>query len=115
MSIGRRSVEEGLIFHSDRGSQYVANAYRKLLSYNGILHSKPEDNCYDNACAESFFSSLKKDLIYGNKFKTREEAKRAIIDYIEGFYNSKRLHSKLGYKWPRDFINEYYGNEKKVA
>jgi putative transposase len=72
-------------------------------------------NCYDNACAESFFSTLKKDVIYGTRFKTKKEARKAIINYIEGFYNSRRLHSSLGYKSPREYINDYYKNEKKVA
>lgn len=60
--------------------------------------------CYDNACAESFFASLKKDMIYGRKFKTRAEAKSTIVEYIELFYNSRRLHSTLGYKSPKDLI-----------
>jgi putative transposase len=72
-------------------------------------------NCYDNACAESFFSILKKDVIYGTRFKTKKEARKAIINYIEGFYNSGRLHSSLGYKSSREYINDYYKNEKKVA
>jgi len=116
MAIGRRAPDAGLIFHSDRGSQYAANAYRKLLEDNGIVQSMSrKGNCYDNACAESFFSSLKKDVIYGSRFKTRKEARKAIINYIECFYNSRRLHSTLGYKSPREYINDYYRNEKKVA
>jgi putative transposase len=116
MAIGRRAPEEGLIFHSDRGSQYAANAYKELLKKYGIRQSMSrKGNCYDNACAESFFSSLKKDAIYGTRFRTREEAKKAIIDYIEGFYNSRRLHSSLGYKSPREYINDYYRNEKEAA
>ena len=116
MAIGRRAPEEGLIFHSDRGSQYAANAYRYLLKNNGILQSMSrKGNCFDNACAESFFSSLKKDVIYGNRFRTRSEARRVIINYIEGFYNSRRLHSSLGYKSPREYINDYYRSKKKAA
>jgi putative transposase len=116
MAIGRRVPEEGLIFHSDRGSQYAANAYKQLLKDNGIIQSMSrKGNCFDNACAESFFSSLKKDVIYGNRFRTRSEARRVIINYIEGFYNSRRLHSSLGYKSPREYINDYYRIKKKAA
>jgi putative transposase len=116
MAIGRRAPKEGLIFHSDRGSQYAANVYRELLKKYGIRQSKSrKGNCYDNACAESFFSILKKDVIYGTRFKTKKEARKAIINYIEGFYNSGRLHSSLGYKSSREYINDYYKNEKKVA
>lgn len=71
--------------------------------------------CYDNACAESFFSSLKKDMLYGRKFKTRAEAKSAIVEYIELFYNSRRLHSTLGYKSAREFKKNYYNSTNEVA
>jgi putative transposase len=64
-------------------------------------------NCYDNSCMESFFSTLKKDIIYGRKFKTREEAKLLIIEYIENFYNSRRLHSRLRNKSPLEYGREY--------
>ena len=74
MAIGRRAPKEGLIFHSDRGSQYASNAYRELLKKYGIRQSMSrKGNCYDNACAESFFSTLKKDVIYGIRFKTKKE------------------------------------------
>lgn len=71
--------------------------------------------CYDNACAESFFSSLKKDMLYGRKFKTRSEAKSVIVEYIELFYNSRRLYSTLGYKSPKDFKKEYYVSINEAA
>lgn len=79
-----------LIFHSDRGVQYASYDYQDLLRKNEITQSMSrKGNCYDNACGESFFASLKKDIIYGRKFKTIAEAKLEIIDYIESFYNSK--------------------------
>ena len=71
--------------------------------------------CYDNACAESFFSSLKKDKLYGRKFKTRNEARIATVEYIELFYNSKRLHSTLGYKSPKEYKRDYYKDLKATA
>ena len=116
MAIGRRAPKEGLIFHSERGSQYAANAHRELLKKYGIRQSMSrKGNCYDNACAESFFSSLKKDVIYGIRFKTRGEARKAIINYIEDFYNSRRLHSSLGYKSPREYINDYYKKHSEIT
>ena len=72
-----------------------------------------KENCYDNACGESFFASFKKDIVLGRKFKTIREAKLEIVDYIESFYNCKRLHSSIGYKPPREYIQEYF--EKKSA
>ncbi|MBX7281197.1 IS3 family transposase [Clostridium chauvoei] len=71
--------------------------------------------CYDNACAELFFLSLKKHFLYGRKFKTRAESKQAIVEYIELFYNAKRLHSTLGYKSPREYRKNYYNNLNKAA
>ncbi len=65
-------------------------------------------DCFDNACAESFFSTLKKELIHGRKFRTRAEAKLAVIDYIETWYNSRRLHSTLDYMSPNEYEREYY-------
>ena len=73
-----------------------------------------KENCYDNACMESFFSTLKKDIIYGNKFKTREEAKLVIIEYIETFYNCHRLHSTLGNMSPMEYERQY-SYQKEVA
>lgn len=107
---------EGFIFHSDRGVQYASYDYRDLLRENGCIQSMSAKGCcYDNACAESFFSSLKKDFLYGRKFKTRAEARQAVVEYIELFYNSKRLHSTLGYKSPREYRKCYYNNLKESA
>jgi putative transposase len=95
---------KGVIHHSDRGSQYAANGYRKLLSKNGFKQSMSrKGNCYDNACMESFFGTLNTELIYLTRFKTRDEAKQAIFDYVEFYYNRVRLHSALGYKSPFEF------------
>jgi putative transposase len=107
---------EGFIFHSDRGVQYASYDYQDILRESGCRQSMSAKGCcYDNACAESFFSSLKKDIIYGRKFKTRAEAKLAIVEYIELFYNSKRLHSTLGYVSPKELKKEYYKNKVKAA
>ena len=103
-AIGRTKPQRGLIFHSDRGVQYAAYAYQDVLRDNEIRQSMSrKGNCYDNACMESFFATLKKDAIYRYKFKTRAEAKTKIIEYIETFYNSYRMHSALGYQSPKDF------------
>lgn len=71
--------------------------------------------CYDNACAETFFASLKKDKLYGRKFKTRADARRAVVEYIELFYNSRRLHSTLEYRSPKEFKSEHYLGLKSPA
>ncbi len=103
-AIGRSKPARGLIHHSDRGVQYASNEYKNVLKNNGITQSMSRrGNCYDNACMESFFGTLKTELIYLTRFKTRAEAQLAIFEYIEAFYNRIRLHSKLGYRSPVDF------------
>lgn len=93
-----------LIHHSDRGSQYASDEFQKLLREHGVQCSMSgKGNCYDNAVAESFFGTLKKELVYFEDYKTRDEAKRSIFEYIEIFYNRKRRHSSLGYKSPVEF------------
>lgn len=115
-AILKDNPEEGFIFHSDRGVQYASYDYQDLLRESGCKQSMSAKGCcYDNACAESFFSSLKKDMLYGRKFKTRSEAKSVIVEYIELFYNSRRLHSTLGYKSPKDFKKEYYVSINEAA
>ena len=112
-AVGRENPEEGLIFHSDRGSQYAAYAYQDVLHKYHIRQSMSrKGDCYDNACMESFFSTLKKDIIYGRRFKTREEAKLVIIEYIETFYNCHRLHSTLGNMSPMEYERQYYYQEE---
>ena len=103
-AICRRSPQQGLICHSDRGSQYASREYQELLSSKGFLCSMSgKGNCYDNACMESFFHTMKTELVYFEKFNTRSEAKSKIFEYIEVFYNRQRRHSYLGYRSPVDF------------
>jgi transposase InsO family protein len=103
-AIGRTNPPTGVIHHSDRGAQYASKAYQQLLASHGFLPSMSrKGNCYDNACMESFFGTLKKELIYPSRYRTRDEARLSIFEYIEIFYNRIRLHSKLGYKSPEDY------------
>lgn len=104
-----RRPEEGLIFHSDRGSQYASFRVRNMLQENNILQSMSSTgNCYDNAVIESFFSTLKKELVYHERYQTREEANLSLFNYIEVFYNRFRRHSTLGYLSPENFENLNY-------
>ena len=104
MALWRRHRPTGVIVHSDRGSQYCSGAYQQLISEHGLRCSmSAKGNCYDNACAESFISTLKNELIHHVQFKTREEARTAIFEYIEVFYNRQRLHQTLGYLSPAEF------------
>ena len=101
MAIGREQPGAGLIHHSDRGSQYASKAFRDLLAEQQMTCSMSrKGNCYDNASMESFWGTLKQELVYQKEFATREEARRAIFEYIEVFYNRKRRHSSLGYLSP---------------
>lgn len=105
--LNQRPDGANLMTHSDRGSQYAAKEMRKRLKLLGITASMSRKaNCYDNAYAESFFHTLKVELIHRNKFKTRGEAKLAIFNFIEGWYNQHRLHSSLGYKSPVRYEQE---------
>lgn len=105
MALGRQTVNEGeLIAHSDRGSQYASDAYTSKLRDEGIVASMSrKGNCYDNAHVESFFHSLKTELVYRKNFKTREEAKQAIFEWIETWYNRERRHSALEYLTPTEY------------
>ena len=104
MAINRRRPQPGLIVHSDRGTQFASAAYRQVLTEHGLLASMSrKGNCYDNAFIESFWSSLKYEVVYHQRFATRAEARNAIFDYIEVFYNRSRLHSSLGYVSPISF------------
>jgi putative transposase len=104
MAVQQRWPEEGLLAHSDRGSQYASEHYRRLLARNGIECSMSRRaNCWDNAPIESFFASLKKELVHDADFATRAEARGAIFEYIEVFYNTKRRHSSLGYVSPAEY------------
>ena len=104
MALGRRLPSAGLVHHSDRGSQYASHAYRNLLADHEIICSMSgKGDCLDNAVAERFFGSLKREWTSHCNYATRQEAKDDIIDYIEMFYNSRRKHSYLGYVSPNDY------------
>lgn len=105
MALRRQDVERGqLIAHSDRGSQYASEKLREKMNLCGIIASMSrKGNCWDNAHCESFFHSLKTELVYRTTFKTREEAKQAIFEWIECWYNSERRHSALGYMAPNEY------------
>jgi putative transposase len=104
MATKTRSPSEGLIHHSDRGVQYCCGAYRAELESWGMTASMSRvGDCYDNAPKESFWATLKKELMSDREFATREEARAAIFEYIEVFYNRQRIHSSLGYVSPEQF------------
>ena len=104
MAIRARRPGPGLIMHTDRGSQYASHKFRRLLKTNRILSSMSrKGDPWDNAVAESFFKSLKMERTYWRHYRTREEARRDIFQYIEVFYNRQRLHSTLGYRSPMQF------------
>jgi putative transposase len=104
MAVQRRLPGEGLLSHSDRGSQYASEHYQRLLARHGITCSMSRKaDCWDNAPMESFFASLKKELVHGADFATRAEARAAIFEYIEVFYNNQRRHSSLGYVSPAEY------------
>lgn len=104
MAYRHRKPGQGLIHHADRGCQYASQDYQSLLASYGMQSSMSrKGDCWDNAPMESFFATLKKELVHGFKFRTREEARRMIFEYIEVFYNRQRLHSSLGYVSPATF------------
>ena len=108
MAVARRVPGEGLLAHSDRGSQYASGHYQQLLAKHGIAYSMSGvGQCWDNAPMESFFASLKKELTHHEDYQTRAEAKASIFEYIEVFYNHKRRHSSLGYVCPSEFEREH--------
>lgn len=99
-----RNPDAGLIFHSDRGTQYASYAFRNLMEQYGFVQSMSSTgNCYDNAIMESFFHTLKTELIYFEKYQTRREAQGSVFEYIEVFYNRVRKHSSLNYCSPVEF------------
>jgi len=103
MALQRRQPARGLIHHSDRGVQYAAEPYRRVLERHGIKQSMSRrGNCLDNAPMESFFASLKKEHVHHTRFRTRAEARAAVFEYVEVFYNRQRLHSALGYRTPAE-------------
>lgn len=111
MALGRRQPKPGLLHHSDRGVQYASQNYQATLRDQGITVSMSrKGNCWDNAVMERFWGSLKSERTDGKIYLTREVAKADVIDYVEMFYNSKRLHSTLGYVSPMQFENQFLLN-----
>ena len=104
MAVARRRPDAGLLHHSDRGVQYACDDYQHLLQSHGMeLSMSGKGDCWDNAVMESFWSTLKNELVNHERYTTREEARRSIFEFIEVFYNRKRLHSSLGYQSPEVF------------
>ena len=111
MALRRRLPGAGLLAHSDRGSQYASDHYQRLLGQRGITCSMSRRaDCWDNAPVESFFASLKRELVHDEKYTTREQAKASIFEYVEAFYNRVRLHSSLGFLSPEQFERSHNPN-----
>jgi transposase InsO family protein len=103
MALQRRRPPRGLVHHSDRGVQYASTSYREVLERHGIRQSMSRrGNCLDNAPMESFFATLKTEHVHQARFRSREQAKAAVFDYVEIFYNRQRLHSAVGYRTPAE-------------
>lgn len=114
LPVGR--MTKGLIHHSDRGSQYASEDYRQALMSMGITASMSRrGNCYDNAVIESFWHSLKNELVHRRHFSSRAEATLMIFDYIESFYNRVRLHSSLSYISPEAFEAAHAAKPQEAA
>jgi putative transposase len=111
-ALGTRTPSEtGLLFHSDQGSQYAAHAYQQALDAAGIACSMSRRaNCWDNAVAESFFGTLKTELVHNIIFTTKASAKFSVAEWIDVFYNGKRRHSTIGYVAPAEYERQYYAN-----
>ena len=104
MAVVHRNPDDNLIFHSDRGVQYASHDFRKVITeYKMIQSMSRKGDCWDNACAESFFSTLKMEEVFHKRYKTRDEARLAIFEYISVFYNRQRIHSFLDYKSPEEY------------
>jgi len=104
MAVWKRKPPKGLLWHTDRGSQYASESHRALLRRHGIEQSMSrKGNCWDNAVSESFFHTLKTELTHHQTYQTRDEAKQAVFEYIEVFYNRERLHSANGYLSPINY------------
>jgi putative transposase len=110
-ALRRRCPDAALMFHSDQGCQYTSVKHREVLAQNGISVSMSRrGQCWDNAVAESFFATLKNELVYRRRWETRLELRSAVFDYIEVFYNRRRTHSSLGYKTPAEAEKQYYAD-----
>jgi putative transposase len=109
MALKGRPPSRAMLHHSDRGSQYASQEYQQLLAEHGILSSMSRvGNCWDNAVAESFFATLKIELVYQTQWRTRQEARSALFEYLELFYNRQRRHSTLGYLSPNEFEQRHH-------
>jgi putative transposase len=109
MAVARKKPEPGLIHHSDRGSQYCSQDYQTLLEqFHMKVSMSRKGNCYDNAPMESFWGTLKNELIYHQRYMTREQAMREITEYIEIFYNRQRIQARLGYLSPAAYEQQFY-------
>ena len=108
MATWQRKPAKGLLWHTDRGSQYASDNHRKLLKQHGIQQSMSrKGNCWDNAVSESFFHTLKTECVNHENYTTRDAARKSIFDYIEVFYNRQRFHSSNGYLSPVEFENQH--------
>ena len=109
MAFQRRRPQAGLMHHSDRGCQYTSFEYRSALARYGVIVSMSrKGNCWDNAVAESFFGTLKNELVHRGTWSSRLELRAAVFEYIETYYNRRRLHSSLGYKTPSEVEHDYF-------
>jgi putative transposase len=116
MALLHRRPEAGLIHHSDRGVQYAADDFQRLLATHQVTCSMSrKGNCWDNACAESFFGSLKNEWVKGKLYETHDEAKKDIFNYIEVFYNRKRKHASLGYVSPAAYEEMHEIKQEQAA
>ena len=112
----RGGLVDGVIFHSDRGSQYTSGEFGQFCDRHGVLRSMGATGvCFDNAAAESFFASLKRELAHRQRWATRDEARHAVIRWIEGWFNSRRLHSTLSYSSPIDYEDNWYRRQDAIA
>ena len=116
MAFTTRRPADGVIFHSDRGAQYTSTDYAALASANGVILSvSRKGECWDNAVAESFFATIKRELINDRAWPTRAGLHRAVFDYIEGWYNTRRLHSSLGYLSPAEYESTHHNATRQAA
>lgn len=116
MAFVQRRPPAGVVFHSDRGSQYTSRDYGQLARANGVVLSVGmAGECWDNAVAESFFATIKRELIDTRAWPTRAGLRTAVFDYIEGWYNTRRLHSTLGYRSPAEYENLIHHNADRQA
>jgi len=112
MATFRRKPTAGVMFHSDRGSQYASQTFRQRLAQAGMIQSMSrKGNCWDNALTESFFNSLKNERVHGSRYATRDAAKADVFQYIAVFYNRRRRHSALGYRSPTQFMQDWLAEQ----